>query len=309
MKGTRVRMALAVGAAVLLLPHTAFARVNYSDASVVKEIQEKLNAAGFDCGTPDGVAGSGTKKAIQAYREAKSLTQGDQIDAELLNSLLLSREQYGFVQAVTDSLAGNLGSGESAKEVTLYNNDLCVVVDLGDTSQSQLPAEELAYSRVSSLTDGILEIESGDHLWQTITIDFGSLGEVVNGKDNIADNGYGRYFDSSKFQLTGGNGAAAEAASTDADSSKTAAPEGVTPEVKEYLDAYETFMNKYCDFMENYDATDLSALMEYMELLKDYEDFAKKIDAMDESAMTDEDYKYYIDVNARIQKRLIEASN
>ena len=82
--------------------------------------------------------------------------------------------------------------------------------------------------------------------------------------------------------------------------------DGVTPEVKEYLDAYEAFMNKYCDFLQNYDASDLSALTEYMSMLQEYATFAEKVDAMDETTMTDADYKYYIDVLARVDKRLID---
>ena len=39
----------------------------------VKEVQQALNEAGFDCGTPDGIAGNNTKNAISEYNnEVKS---------------------------------------------------------------------------------------------------------------------------------------------------------------------------------------------------------------------------------------------
>ncbi len=38
-----------------------------------RELQERLNAAGFDAGTPDGVIGSGTEAAIEAFEAANGL--------------------------------------------------------------------------------------------------------------------------------------------------------------------------------------------------------------------------------------------
>ena len=50
-------------------------------------MQEALNAAGYDCGTPDGVAGSGTKAAIEKYQTDKALTVTGTITDELLEAL------------------------------------------------------------------------------------------------------------------------------------------------------------------------------------------------------------------------------
>ena len=322
MKRRNVCNAVLIGTVVIMMSTgTMASRIDYSSTDTIKIVQEKLNAAGFDCGTPDGIAGSGTATAIQKYREATGLAQGEAVDAELFNALTLNKEQNGFIKAVEEASKGNLGEGETLEEITLYNGELCLSVDLGDPSKASIPAEELAYSRVSSLTDAILELENFEHLWETITVDFGDLGEVVNAKDNIKDDGYGKYFDSAKFQLSAG-AAGGQAAESDAPSDDEAAPDGsaasgeaaasaasedgVTPEVKEALDAYEAFMNKYCDFMESYDSSDLSAMMEYVSIMSEYADFAEKIDAMDEASMTDADYKYYIDVTARIEKRLID---
>ena len=82
----------------------------------------------------------------------------------------------------------------------------------------------------------------------------------------------------------------------------------MTLETKEFLDSYEAFMNEYCDFMESYDGSDLSAMTKYLSMMQKYAEFAEKADAMDEADMTDEDYKYYIDVISRIEKRLIDVS-
>lgn len=58
----------------------------------MKAVQEALNAAGYNCGTPDGIAGNNTKNAILAYQAAKGLSQTGVVDDELLVSLGLREE-------------------------------------------------------------------------------------------------------------------------------------------------------------------------------------------------------------------------
>jgi putative chitinase len=55
--------------------------------SVEWRVQEKLNAAGFPCGKPDGVVGSGTRGAIIAYRARHKLPMTNTITPDLLKSL------------------------------------------------------------------------------------------------------------------------------------------------------------------------------------------------------------------------------
>ena len=64
--------------------------VNYSDPAIVQKVQEALNAAGFDCGTPDGAAGAKTHEAIAAYQAANGLAETGEIDAALLESMQIS---------------------------------------------------------------------------------------------------------------------------------------------------------------------------------------------------------------------------
>ncbi len=90
--------------------------------------------------------------------------------------------------------------------------------------------------------------------------------------------------------------------------SKDTSANGVSPDFKEFMDSYESFMNKYCDFMETYDESNAAALVQYMSLLAEYEKMTSKVDSYNEDNLSAEDYKYYVDVMARVQKRLIDAS-
>lgn len=86
-----------------------------------------------------------------------------------------------------------------------------------------------------------------------------------------------------------------------------AAPQGVSPDFKEYMDQLEAFFNSYCDFIQNYDSSDLGALTDYLKMTMDYAEYIDKMEEIDEDSLSAEDYKYYIDVMARIEKRLIDA--
>lgn len=52
-----------------------------------RELQELLNAAGYDAGTPDGVIGSGTEAAIEAYQRANGLPVDGEPSLALLRRL------------------------------------------------------------------------------------------------------------------------------------------------------------------------------------------------------------------------------
>ncbi len=88
------------------------------------------------------------------------------------------------------------------------------------------------------------------------------------------------------------------------------AANGATPDVKEALDGYETFMNKYCDFMEKYakEGRPAGMLTDYLEMLNEYTDYTQKLSNLDQSAWTDADMNYFIEVTNRVNQRLASVS-
>ena len=73
------------------------------------------------------------------------------------------------------------------------------------------------------------------------------------------------------------------------------------------IDAYEAFMNDYCDFMEEYQAEGrpASMLAKYGEMMGKYADMAAKFDAIDEGSLSADDDAYYIQVQTRVNQRLL----
>ena len=77
-----IAMALAV-----LLALSLAAGLAEGDRDVVKQVQQALNEAGYECGTPDGVAGNMTRAAIERYRKDQGLPASTEIDDALLQAL------------------------------------------------------------------------------------------------------------------------------------------------------------------------------------------------------------------------------
>ncbi len=65
----------------------------YTDKETVKAVQQALNEAGYNCGTPDGIAGKKTFAAIIQYRTDKGLEVNENIDDALLEALGLASAQ------------------------------------------------------------------------------------------------------------------------------------------------------------------------------------------------------------------------
>ena len=85
---------------------------------------------------------------------------------------------------------------------------------------------------------------------------------------------------------------------------------GIRPEVKEMCDSYEAFIDEYCDFMVKYskNPTDMNLLMSYTSYMSKLADFEKKMDAVDETTLSKEEDKYYIDTLLRCEQKLLNAA-
>ena len=62
-------------------------KVVYKDSTTLREVQFLLNAAGYDCGAADGIAGKLTNDKILEYKRDHGLLEDTDITDELLESL------------------------------------------------------------------------------------------------------------------------------------------------------------------------------------------------------------------------------
>lgn len=84
----------------------------------------------------------------------------------------------------------------------------------------------------------------------------------------------------------------------------------VTPSFKEAMDSYEEFFDEYVAFMKKYSESDdtLSMLNDYTQYMTQYTETMNKMNEINEDELSDADLAYYIEVQARISQKLLEAA-
>lgn len=85
---------------------------------------------------------------------------------------------------------------------------------------------------------------------------------------------------------------------------------GIGKEFKNAMDSYEEFMDEYVAFMKKYQANpaDLSLLTDYANYMKKYTEFAEEFSKWEDEEMNAAELAYYIDVQARVSKKLLEVA-
>lgn len=86
--------------------------------------------------------------------------------------------------------------------------------------------------------------------------------------------------------------------------------DGIRTEFKDAMDSYEAFYTEYCEFMKEYseNPTDLTLLAKYADMLIKAEEMNEAFEAWDEDELSTEELKYYLDVNNRVMKMLLDVA-
>ena len=86
---------------------------------------------------------------------------------------------------------------------------------------------------------------------------------------------------------------------------------GMRKDFKEAMDSYEAFMNEYVEFMKKYQSNpnDTKLLADYAKYMSKYADMCDKFDKWESQDLNATEQAYYIDVQARVSKKLLEVEN
>ena len=84
---------------------------------------------------------------------------------------------------------------------------------------------------------------------------------------------------------------------------------GIRPDVKEAIDAYEAFIDEYCEFVTlvSEDPTNAELMAGYLEYMVKLEEEEQKMKALDKD-LTDEEEDYYLEVLNRCNQKLTETA-
>ncbi len=87
--------------------------------------------------------------------------------------------------------------------------------------------------------------------------------------------------------------------------------DGLDPDFKAAMDSYETFMDEYVAFMKKYaesDGTDLSILTDYADYMSKYADFVEDFEKWEDEDLNAAETAYYLEVQTRVTKKLLEVA-
>lgn len=82
----------------------------------------------------------------------------------------------------------------------------------------------------------------------------------------------------------------------------------LSPDFKKTMDDYEAWFDHYCEVMKKYqdNPSDMELLSEMSDLMVEETTMLEQMENMDESEMNTAELAYYIEVTARIEKKLLE---
>lgn len=84
--------------------------------------------------------------------------------------------------------------------------------------------------------------------------------------------------------------------------------DGMRPEFKEAMDAYEAFYDEYIAFMKKYseNPTDFSLLMQYAGMLTKVAEMDEAFNKWDQDDLNNAELKYYLEVNNRVMQKMVD---
>ena len=108
------------------------------------------------------------------------LDNGDIVKVERTDNSDVEATPENFISDIKDLLGSS-----TVTDVALDNKNLCIYVDTS-ANTTTLPIENWATIQATSITDNVLSLSTQyDTLWDTITVDFGEAGKVINSKSDM----------------------------------------------------------------------------------------------------------------------------
>lgn len=95
-------------------------------------------------------------------------------------------------------------------------------------------------------------------------------------------------------------------------SKKNSANDQMSKEFKEAMDSYEEFIDEYVKFMKKYaksNGADVSLISDYSKYVTKYAELCEEFAEWEDEDLNTAETKYYIDVQARVSKKLLEVAN
>ena len=165
------------------------------------------------------------------------------------------------------------------------------------SSSSNNKPETSSYSSSADLEKDKEEIEES---WNALKDEF------KDGFKDIVSDAY----EEAKQEMKENSSDTSNSSSSSSTSSSSSSSNQVTPELKEFCDSYEAFMDQYIELMKSADASTPEFMNEYADFLDRMADFEEKSNYYYsiEDNMSDADYTYFSASMLRIEAKLMRYS-
>lgn len=216
----------------------------------------------------------------------------EEITEKVIEDATLSRDYLDtFMDAVCDENA--------AKETKYFS--IC-----------GYPAVEFLFTQVLS------EKNMEARFFVVLTPELAFGGAVTGGTDKINDNFEDAYEEFLNMITITGMGKETDSTTSPKENEETtpATTEGkkdnssIDPDFKAAMDSYEQFFDEYVAIMKKYkeNPMDMSVLADYTKYMGQYADMMQKFEKWESEDLNAAETAYYIDVQARITKKLLEVA-
>ena len=149
------------------------------DKETIIRVQAQLNGAGYDCGTPDGVAGDKTREAVSRFQEDHQMPVTGKIDQEFLIELDVTIP-FSEVQAelgpyITDTASFLARYNEAVEAMRETQSGAFQTI-----SEEQLSAGEFSqnegYTAVLEINQAVTQVKTGFFVTADKTLDRHAVG-------------------------------------------------------------------------------------------------------------------------------------
>lgn len=229
-----------------------------------------------------------------------------------LSITLKAPMNFGSITWPSSTVGNMLPAPKSTTGKFSYEHDDSFFVYVGETSK----ADYDQYVADCSANGFNIDYDKGDTYYRADNADGYHISLKYEGNNIMAVE-----IKASKNSDTGTSGPAttepstettapSESSSTETKPNDTELVDGMRKDFKDAMDSYEAFMDEYVAFMKKYsdNPSDVGLLADYTKYMSKYADMVEKFDKWESEDLNDAELAYYIDVQARVSKKLLDVT-
>lgn len=231
-----------------------------------------------------------------------------------------SKTDYEELKWSSFTLHEQLPEPKSKEGKNVYDNSDSLTITVGNTEKSEYKdyvekcETEYGFTVDKSKSDSLFSASNADKYQVMISYDDSSNEmrislSLVNESENTKDTSKPGAPSSTDSKPTTSKPTETKPTATKPSDSNLV--NGMHKDFKEAMDSYEKFMDEYVAFMKKYNdnPSDISLLADYAKYMSKYADMCSKFEKWESEDMNDAETAYYIDVQARVSKKLLEVAN